>query len=174
MAVVIDATVGGASSNSYATLADAEAYMEGRLNASLWDAATDDNKNRALVEATRELEVLAWEGQRASSTQALSWPRDYVTNPDDPDGDDYASTVLPVRVTDACMELAFQFLNAGTTDVAALDTSDGVIRKKVDVLETEWARPGERLTGLQRYPRVWDRLTPLLGVSGPVIGVVRG
>lgn len=176
MAVVIDATVGGASANSYATLADAETYMEGRLNSTTWDAATTDQKNRALVEAARELQVLAWDGSRVDDTQAMAWPRSWVVDPDDPNGDYYEETVVPVRVSEAQMELAFQFIRAGTTDLAALDSTDGIIRKKIDVLETEYARPYERVRGLQRYPRVWDRILPLLAATGTGanVEVVRG
>jgi hypothetical protein len=176
MAVTIVTTVGGASSNSYATLAEAETYMEGRLNGSTWDADTDDNKNRALVEAARELQVLRWTGTRVDTTQALAWPRQWAVDVDDPNGDYYATTEVPQRVKDAQMELAFQFIKAGTTDLAALDSTDGIIRKKIDVLETEYARPTERVTGLQRYPRVWDRVAALLDSvgSGVNIDLVRG
>jgi hypothetical protein len=177
MAVTIDATTGGASSNSYATLATAETYMESRLNADLWDAATDDSKNRALVEATREIDVLTYDGKRATDTQALSWPRYWAVDPDDPNGDYYGVTTLPTRVVTATCELAFQFIKAGTTDLAVPDPTDGVIRKKIDVLETEYARPYERrVVGLQRFPRVWDLLNPLLvpGSVGVTIPVIRG
>jgi len=175
MAVVIVATVGGAGSNSFVLLSEAATYMTGRLNSSAWDDATTDEQNRALVEATRELDVLPWAGKRVDTTQLLSWPRQWVINPDDPNYACYALTVVPTRVKDATCELAFQFLKAGTGDVAAQDVTAGVIRKKVDVLETEWATPGQRTAGLRRYPRVWDRLSSLLMVGGGVnIPVIRG
>lgn len=176
MAVTIDATAGGASSNSFATLAEAEAYMVGRLNGSLWDAATDDNKNRALVEATRELNALAWEGDRVDTTQALAWPRQWAVNPDDPSLDYYDLTEIPDRVKWATEELAFQFIKAGTTDVAALDSADNVIRKKVDVLETEYSEPYARARGLDRYPRVMNWVRPLLSGNpgGVVVRTLRG
>jgi Putative DnaT-like ssDNA binding protein len=173
--LVIVATVGGASSNSYTTLAAAETYMEGRLNGDLWDAASDDDKNRALVEATRELQVLPWAGLRTDETQALAWPRQFVLNPDSPTLWYYDDAVIPDRVSDACMELAFQFVNAGTTDLAALDSVTGIKRKKVDVLETEYFGPGgARPTGLRRYPRVWDRISALLESRPAGVEVVRG
>jgi hypothetical protein len=175
MAVVIVATVGGSTSNSYVTLAEAESYMEARLNAALWDAASDDTKNRALVESTRELDVLDWDGWRTDDVQALSWPREWVVDPDDPNGDYFASNVIPQRVKDACMELANQFVKAGTTDVAALDDTTGIRRKKVDVLETEY-EPGYRKAGMARYPRVMAFIRPLLKsvVGSLMVRVVRG
>lgn len=175
MAVTIVATAGSASANSYVTLAEADTYMEARLNATLWDAATDDSCNRALVEATREIDVLSYLGKRTSDTQALSWPRDFAVNPDDPNADYYDTTVVPTRVKDATCELAFQFIKAGTTDVAALESTAGIVRKKIDVLETEYSE-FNREKGLERYPRVVNYIRPLLdgGYGGLITEVVRG
>jgi len=174
MAVTIVATAGSASANSFVTLAEANTYMEARLNSTLWDAATDDSKNRSLIEATRELGNLSWQGYTAADTQALAWPREWVTDPDSPTLDYYDSTEIPTRLKNATCELAFQFIKAGTTDVAALDSTSGVIRKKIDVLETEYAEPWTRAKGLARYPRVLGFIRPLLASSGPVVDVIRG
>src|SRR5687767_11079763 len=163
MAVAIVATVGSASANSYVTLAEAATYMEGRLNASTWETdATTDNKNRALVEAARELESLCWKGCKASDTQALQWPRDLAVDPDSPNAWFYENSEIPQRVKDAQMELAFQFIKAGTTDVAALDATHNVASKTVDVLNTQYVQPWARAKGLKRYPRVWALIAPLL------------
>jgi hypothetical protein len=173
LAVTIDAAVGGASANSFVTLAEAAAYLEGRLNASTWETdATTDNKNRALVEATRELTVLGWKGSRADDTQALSWPRQWAVDPDaSVPGVFYASTEVPQRVKDATMELAFQFIKSGTTDVAALPSTDGVISKTIDVISTTYADPSQRARGLQRFPRVYSLIAPLL--AGAAAGRLR-
>ena len=164
MAIAIDATAGGASANSFATLAEADTYMTARLNASTWETdASDDTKNRALVEAARELDPMAWDGIRTASTQALSWPRSWAYDPDSPVQDYFTTTVVPQRVKDAQCELAFQFVKAGTTDVAARDATQGVIEKTIDVLTTKWAAPIERSSSLlSRYPRVSKFVNPLL------------
>jgi hypothetical protein len=175
MAVVITATAGSASANSFVTLAEAETYMEARLNATLWDAATEDTKNRALVEATREIDVLSYIGRSADDTQALSWPRQWAINPDDPDYNYFLTTDVPQRIKNAQMELAFQFIKQGTTDVAALDSNVGIKRKKIDVIETEYS-DYNKAEGLSRYPRVLNYLMPLLdaGYGGLVSQVIRG
>jgi hypothetical protein len=175
MAVTIDATVGGASSNSFTTLAEANTYMESRLNASSWETdATDDEKNRALVEATRELSVMHWLGERTDGTQALSWPRQWAHDPDSPIQDYYATTVIPQRVKDATMELALQFVKNGTTDVAALDPQSGIKRKKIDVIETEYDT-ARRPVGLNAYPSVTRHIKPLLTSVGEYSSVlIRG
>ena len=172
MPVAIDATVGGASANSFATLAEFTAYMDGRLNAGTFTAASDDDKNRALVEATRELTILSWEGLVVTTTQALTWPRQSAVNPDSPTLDYFAIDVIPQRVKDACLEMAFQFLKAGTTDVAAEAADLGITEKTVDVLTTRYD-PRIRNTGLRRYPRAYDRIRPLLGIVAGVRSVVR-
>jgi hypothetical protein len=41
--------------NSWITLVEANALADARLGAALWDAATDDNKNRALIQAYSQL-----------------------------------------------------------------------------------------------------------------------
>jgi hypothetical protein len=175
MPVTITATVGSASANSFVTLAEADTYMEARLNSTLWDAASDDSCNRALVEATRELSDLnGWKGTRVTESQSLSWPRDYAIDPDNPNDFYYENSVIPQRVKDATMELAFQFINSGTTDIASLDSSLNVIEKTVDVLTTRYAEPHQRAQGLKRFPRVWRRIAPLLESSGSQIHIVRG
>lgn len=172
MAITIVATAGSASANSFATAAEMATYMEGRLNSSTYDDASADNINRALVEATNELDYRRWLGRRATSTQALSWPRDDVIDPDSPYSDYYSSAVVPDRVKDATCELAFQFLKAGTTDVAALDSSIEVKREKIGPLETEYAEPTTRARGLGRYPSVTRYLRGLVeggGVAGRAV-----
>lgn len=168
MAVVIVATVGSASANSFVTLAQAQTYVDGRLNIDLWTAATTDSQNRALVEATRELCNRDYIGRRVDSTQVLEWPRWYAVNPDAPIGGVtyYSTTIIPDRIKDATCELALQFIIAGTTDIASIDPTIGVIEKTVDVLTTRYAEPQLRAKGLARFPRVMAYIRPLLSDSG--------
>lgn len=183
MPVAIVATVGSASANSYVTLADANTELEARLNATLWDAATTDTKNRALVEAQRTLQTLEWKGSRVDATQVLAWPRQYVENPDAPFDatasrpfDEtlyYAATIIPDRVRQAQVEIAFQFVNAGTTDLAALPATDGVVQETIGPLSTTFASPAQRARGIARFPRVRDLLAPLLANGAGGLTVVR-
>lgn len=174
MALSIVATAGSATANSFVTLAEAETYMEGRGNKSTWTAAADADKNIALVDATRDVDALRFAGLRADSTQALAWPRQYATNPDSPTGSWYDTDEVPTRVKNATCELAFQYIKAGTTDVAAIDSKANVKRKKVDVLETEYFSSSDTPRGLARYPRIHNWLRPLLTGSGVSAEVVRG
>ena len=85
MAITIVATVGSATANSYLTLAAANSLIEGLVlgtDATAWDSSTDDNKNRALVSATKRIDRERFLGAKAASTQALQWPRQGVRKPD--------------------------------------------------------------------------------------------
>lgn len=174
MAVTITATVGSATANSFVTLAEADAYLEARVNASAWTG--DEDNKVALVDATREVSSLPFQGWRTDAVQALSFPRSGVPDPDAPadavtglatDTPEYATDVIPQRVKDATIELALEFRRAGTTDIAGADTTVGVIEKTVDVLTTRW-QPHSRRVGLARYPRIMARLEPLLEPSREV------
>ena len=170
MLTIVEA-VGSASANSFVSVAEADLYLEARLNSSLWTGT--EPKKAALIEAARELSALRWQGHRADATQALSWPR---ANAPDPDGiSDYVyfdTTEIPQRIKDAQCELALEFLRAGTTDIAGADQNAGVIQKTVDVLTTVWS-PGQRPQGLARYPRVQKLIAPLLGIGSAQVRLTR-
>ena len=71
------ATVAGETSNSYVTLVEAEQYFEDRLVPSEWTAATDDNKNKALLAGCRDIDKHNFHYLRYDTTtpQALAFPR---------------------------------------------------------------------------------------------------
>lgn len=177
MPITIVATPGSATANSFATEAEAIAYMATRLNNSAWTTVTGssctEDEKKALIEATRELSALSYIGERVDGTQVLSWPRENAQNPDSPGIDsmggetlgDFASNIIPQRVKDATCELAFQFIKSGTTDVAALDATIGIISETVGPLSTTYADPAVRAQGLARYPRVLNYIRPLLATS---------
>jgi hypothetical protein len=85
MAVVIVATPNAANANSYLTLADAQAIIDGFVqdaDITAWASATTDQKNRALFTATQRLDRERFLGARATDTQSLQWPRTGVRRPD--------------------------------------------------------------------------------------------
>jgi hypothetical protein len=110
MSITLDDTVGGASSNTYVSIADADTYFEERLHSSVWTAASIDTKKAALVWATRILDrSVEWVGTIKTTTQALRWPRsgvytsDYVS---------ISSTIVPEFVKYAVCELAKQLISS--------------------------------------------------------------
>lgn len=173
MPITVDATAGGAAANSFVTVAEADAYLAARLNSSAW--AGVDPKAQALIEATRELSTMIWQGSRATDTQALSWPRFLAPNPDGVTitwWAYYDPAIIPQRIKDATCELALEFLRAGTSDIASTDSNAGVIEKTVDVLTTRW-QPGQRPLGLNRFPRVMKLIGPLLSIGTGQVRLTR-
>src|SRR5688572_27710830 len=74
---------GKSDANSYAAVADGDAYHDGHLYASAWTAATLTNKETALVMASRLLDAqFQFNGFKRLSTQALQWPRRECRDPD--------------------------------------------------------------------------------------------
>jgi hypothetical protein len=120
MPLVLDATVGGPKANTYCTVEEADTYHEAHPYSSTWANATEDQKKRALVTATRLLdEHIEWNGWVATSTQALLWPRvgtfyksGYVID----------STVLPKELKHATAELARQLLDANRMADSDIET----------------------------------------------------
>ena len=110
MPSAIVSTPGGAASNSYITIADGTAYSDDQLGTTNWSTASTDNRTRALLAATARLDELTWIGTRASTTQALAWPRDGAEC-----GDlSFTDAEIPEPVRQACWQLAELLL--GDTD----------------------------------------------------------
>lgn len=107
------ATAGAVNANAYATLAQADAYHEAHAYGDTWRAAYVEQKQRALLTATRLLDQhLVWAGTAASTTQRLAWPRTGLL---DANGNTLSSTAIPDRIVEACAELARQLLEADRT-----------------------------------------------------------
>lgn len=104
------ATVGGSTSDSYVTLAAAEAYFGARFGSDAWDDAIEADQEKALKQAARHLGRFRYVGTRSTTTQALAFPRAYPYN-DDPD---LGSTALaiPQTIKDAQCEEALSLLEA--------------------------------------------------------------
>lgn len=129
MSVTLDATVGGASSNTYVTQAEADAYFAARLPLPTpWGNAADPTaaiamaarvldsygQLRRVVSADKLYYVTsrAWSGAPATTTQRLAWPR---TGMFDQNGNAILSNVIPQALKDAQAELAGQLIITDTT-----------------------------------------------------------
>lgn len=184
MALVLVSAVGGASSNSFLSLSEAESYFEGRPFAAAWTGSTTALKEQALVYATTLLDRERWAGAKGVSytsalTQALAWPRRWATTLEvdaapqlvsewfiDTATGYYSALTIPQPIQRATCELALEILRAGDADPFTKDSTRNVKRKRIDVLETEYFDVGQRARGLALYPSVAALIAPLLrGVS---------
>lgn len=131
--LALDTTIGTVGSNSYCTLKFANEYHQTHLYASTWEKAGDDKKTIALIMATRILDqMVSYSGIKASSTQALKWPRIGTV---DEDNVAISSTIIPTRVQQATSEFARSLLVEDRT----VDKATGLGSVKVDVIEIDYA-----------------------------------
>jgi hypothetical protein len=152
VAAVIDATLQGASSNSYVTLAEANTYFETTPESSTWDDKTDDQKNRAIISATRFLDVLKYYGKRCTETQALKWPRKDFTV----DTVELACTFIPDEIKIGTFELARALAN--NTDAVTGSTGTTGLYDEVELgdlkvkYNTKTQTPGVTNNIFDEYP----------------------
>ena len=100
---------GKADANAYANAADCDAYHEGHLYATAWVGATAEQKDAALVMATRLIDAeYQFGGVKATFVQALQWPRAECRDVDA--SDELPSNAVPKAVRDATCEQARELL----------------------------------------------------------------
>ena len=107
VAATINATVKDANANSYVTLTEANTYFETVPDSSTWTNKTDDQKNRALISATRWIDTFVFYGDRCDDGQALKFPR----NNYQVDGVELACSTIPLNIKYAQYELARALAN---------------------------------------------------------------
>jgi hypothetical protein len=113
------ATAGAADANSYATITEADNYIETRLYTTDWADASGNDQEAALLMATALLDRLCnWDGAKVTDAQALRWPRNYIYNPD---GDLVDSATIPQFLKDATAEFALQLLGDDLTETISRD-----------------------------------------------------
>ena len=86
----------------YCTIEYAEEYFKNRLHAERWGETSDADKEKALRQATKEIDRQLLKGRKATDTQELAFPR----HPD---------TEVPEAVKEACCEIALALLERGNS-----------------------------------------------------------
>ena len=162
---------GMADANSYANVADADAYFDGHLYATAWSAATTPNKEKALVWATRLIDSqFQFNGSRSTSSQALQWPRQECPDPDEGGAvvsliwwradRCVASDVVPKAVADATCEMARELV---IVDRTAAPAGEGIL--------SEWnATEGTRYEKSDRRPIISHVAQAMLVKFGSLVG----
>ena len=175
----LDATLAGATSNSYVDLAEADAIAANLPFAAEWAALTDEEKIDGLIVATRWLETLNYTGERCTSTQRLKWPRKDA----ECDGQVSDCSSIPYAIKEAEVILAWQYtqepksfpgFGGSAGDSAPAGTY--IKRQKIDVLEIEYDQFNENQYNdncsdctlpaiLQEFPWLADLLGCWLGTN---------
>lgn len=111
LTVIVEDGTNVAGANSYVDPAGSIAvnYFDSHLYASVWTAASVDDRAKAVIMATQYIDALiAWKGQKADSTQPLQWPRSWVWL----DGGYLDDDEIPLDIQKAILETAQAFMVA--------------------------------------------------------------
>ncbi len=164
--MIVEDGTGLATSDSYVSVAEADAYHAARANTA-WAAALTAAKEAALVRATSALDGIysaRWPGARSNETQALDWPRSTAW-----DRDGYPLVLVPTAIKHATCEAALVELVKSGALSAALERGGAVVREKVGPIETEYAGNAPAATV---YPAIKQALARIVRGAGVVL--VRG
>ena len=131
--------------NSYVSVAEADAYFQDRVHQTAWDnASPQTNQEEALTTATSLLDLEPWAGITAVDGQALAWPRTGVVS-----GSTSGRNIIlgslgtgaPDAVKIGCYELALHLINntdlledTGETDSLKVGTISLVSIRKASVI----------------------------------------
>lgn len=110
MTIIVEDGTGRPDAESYVSVEGANSYHLNRGNAAWAGLASDTVREQMLRRATDYMEQAyagQWKGDRATDTQALSWPRSGVVV----HGYSVASDVVPLAVQRACAELALRAIS---------------------------------------------------------------
>lgn len=147
---------GLANANTYADVADANAYLENTGRKDAWSAYSSAEKSAALVQGTDYLDQYyrsRFKGVRFSATQRLEWPRNEVY---DELGNLVDAADIPEEVPNAAIEFAFEAAAGPLAPTPAASETGGRVlrvREKVDVLETETQYSDSSVRLTRAFPR---------------------
>ena len=178
MAISIVATVGAANANSYITLAEAQDVVDGLIDdddVTAWDAATTDQKNRALYTATLRIDRERFLGARATDTQALQWPRTGVKRPDTYVNNYllgfpyrittsyFTETEIPSQIKSAQVYLSVYLVNNKSgLNLSGLEDYKSIKVGDIDITPTMYGA-----VGADRVPPMFERFFTGIRISGP-------
>jgi len=163
--MALDPTVGGADSNSYCSLAEANSFFSDRPESDDWEAV-GAAKEAWLIRATDRLEQETYQGERTDDDQALSMPRTGMIV----DGIEIDDDVIPVQSKRA--EMQYALILSGQDD-PFLDTGlEGFKQLEVDVINLV---PIENFEAGDLPADIARLIAPLKGgASGHQFRVARG
>lgn len=135
---------------AYLTRPEAQVYYDGRLNTGPWDNASDDDKDTALLQATRAIDRLNFRGIQTDEAQELQFPR-------------ANDTVVPADIECACAEEALALLDGKDPEMEreALAITEQVFGKLKAKFDREAGRPINILNGIMSAT-AWGYLLPYL------------
>ena len=159
MAATINATIKSETANSYVTLTEANSYFETAPDSSTWTNKTDDQKNRALISATREIDNLVFYGDRCDEDQALKFPRtNYQV-----DRVELSCSTIPLNIKYAQYELARALANDTDAMTGNLGTDGNFSEVKLGDIEVKYNTASQGTGSVNNILDVYPWLQSYLG-----------
>ena len=167
--IVEDGTL-PAGANSFAGLAEADAYHAARLTEAWAGGVTDTQKEAALIRASDWLNrKVRWAGTKVSRPQRMAWPRLGVATREGA----IPADEIPAQVIDACCELAGFFIEQDY--LAPLDRGGDIASLGVDVISIAYKDTAPPETAFPSLSGLLDGLgTVSTGRGGRIVEVGRG
>ena len=140
-------------SQSYATATEADDYLENQVGNDEWPQLTDDEKDKYLITATRQIERLKHKYPKVSATQTLKFPVN--TGDSDDTGLDQAKEANIIQAL-------YLAVNADTIQEARANKIQGVTEESIGPM-------GKSTTGLNPMalfdPQVITIMTPYIDLT---------
>lgn len=167
MTLEVETGAGLVNAESYASVADADAYFAAR-GITAW-TGSGNAKEQALRKGTQWLDdrfAYLWLGFKGTNEQALRWPRyDVVTM----DGFVLSSTAIPQALKNACCEAALLSLTGQPLFVAETGGSGSLAAERIKIgeLEIDEKFNGEK-SAQPTYPLIVAMLSDLISGGSSV------
>lgn len=155
--LIVETGSGASDAESFAAVSQADQYLAAR-GFTLWSTMSEAEKEQALRRGTDHMLRSyrgRWKGERATSTQALDWPRVGA----EIDRFDFPGDQIPIELRRASIEMAWR---AAYGELQA-DEGPQVLSKTVGPITVQYA-PGARQN--KKFAAVDDILRPLLRNGG--------
>lgn len=133
----------------------ASEYFATRLRTTVWDSASSEDRVKALSEATRSIDRLAFKGAKTDPEQVLQFPRN-------------CKETIPDAILQATYELALALLDEIDPDIEVRRL--GVTSESYGGVRTTYDRSSidqGTLAGIPS-PTAWQLLTPYLADPGEI------
>lgn len=136
LTLIPETGAGLANANAFGSLAQVTAVLDASPFADAWAGVDEPKQNQCIAEASAWLSRLGWDGIPTTTTQALAFPRAWMSTPE---GLAIASNLIPAWLLQATARLAFWLSQQDDTPYADSGLMPG----------TELALPG----GLRLTPQ---------------------
>ena len=136
--------------NSYVSRVDTDTYFADLMHAAVWNAAENEDKEKALVTAWNMMDRQVWGGAKTSAVQVQEHPRTGLT---DEYGAAIASDAVHARIIKGQQELALALMQN-----AAIQTTGSSARDKKAVtaegVTVEWFGASAAAASGKRFPTI--------------------